>query len=331
MSLFLLTILILLVASPTVHAAAAVDQARKEGKVVLYTTMLLADFQVFQIEFRKKYPFLEIEYVRLGGESVVSRALLEHRAGQVKADVISAPAVGLNYLKGNGALKPHASEEKAGIREEFFDRDGHWYGISTDLLVTAVNPTLLPLNEAPKTYQDYLLPKYKGKMGIHNANAWPLFGMAQLLGEERGIAYIKRLAAQELIGARGYPAAAQLMAAGEFPIAVFMQATKAEEMRSKGAPVDWQQAGPTIAVVSGVGMTARVPHPAAAALLIDHYLSEAGQNSLLAVGKIPVRSVAGIHPRFKDVLQRKPMAVVGTQGDAERYTRIFLDIMSGKR
>jgi iron(III) transport system substrate-binding protein len=318
MSLFLLVMLFLLPVWATVQAAAPMEQAKKEGKVVLYTTMLVADFQVFQKEFRRKYPFLEIEYVRLGGESGVSRALLEHRAGKVKADVISTPVMGLNYLRANGALKPHLSEERDRIRAEFFDANGYWHGISTDLLVTAVNPTLISLNDAPKTYEDYLLPKHKGNMGIHRANAWPLFGMAQLLGEERGIAYMKRLAGQDLMGARGYPAVAQLMAAGEFPIAVFMQATKAEEMRSKGAPVDWHQGGPTIAVVSGIGMTAHAPHPAAAALLIDHYLSEAGQNSLLAVGKIPVRSMAGIHPRFKDVLERKPMAVVGTQGDTER-------------
>ena len=66
---------------------ADLDQAKKEGEVVLYTTMIVSDFQVFQKALVKKYPFLKVNHVRLGASTLVSRAIAEFRAGKHLTDV----------------------------------------------------------------------------------------------------------------------------------------------------------------------------------------------------------------------------------------------------
>ena len=76
---------------------ADLELARKEGEVVLYTTMVVSDFQVFQKALATKYPFLKINHVRLGASTLVARAAAEPsivspRRASIRCSTIS-PAV----------------------------------------------------------------------------------------------------------------------------------------------------------------------------------------------------------------------------------------------
>jgi iron(III) transport system substrate-binding protein len=110
-------------------------------------------------------------------------------------------------------------------------------------------------------------------MAINSNNPYALVGMASLRGEEQGIAYVKKLAQQNLRPVQGFAHMANLLAAGEYPIALMSQVTKIEEMKEKGAPVDWASNTPNFSTVGAYALNRTAPHPAGARLFIDFVLS----------------------------------------------------------
>jgi iron(III) transport system substrate-binding protein len=310
--------------------AADLEQANKEGEVVLYTTMVVSDFRVFQKALSKKYPFLKVNHVRLGASALASRAVAEFRAGKHLTDVYGVSPDSLNSLRDIGLLAAYFSPEAKFLYQGFTDPKGFWTGINTDLLVTGVNTTQLSVKRAPRSYSDYLKPEFKGKMAFHIGAANPLIGMSELLGDEKALAYMSSFAKQDLIQQNGYTKISQLLAAGEFPIVAFMQVTKLEKIRTQGGPVDWLPLDPPLATVSSVGVAKNAPHPAAARLLVDFYLSEEGQKALREIDKIPLRKgVAADSKRIADLLEQSPH-VIRYEGDAGKYIRYFNEIFLGR-
>ena len=112
---------------------ADMEQARKEGEVVLYTTMVVSDFQVFQKALAKKYPFLKINHVRLGASTLVARAVAEFRAGKHLTDVYGVTPDSMNYMREQGILAQYNSPEAKFIHKGFMDPKGFWSGINTRL------------------------------------------------------------------------------------------------------------------------------------------------------------------------------------------------------
>jgi len=327
---FIALLLLLLIFAHNPVRAAELDQARREADVVLYTTMTVADFQIFQKALAKKYPFLKANHVRLGGAGQMSRAVAEHRAGAQLADVFGLSPDSMNYLRDQGILASYYSPEAKFQRQGFVDPKGYWSGITTDVLVTGVNTAQLSLDKAPRNYIDYLKPEYRNKMALHMGTDNPLIGMIEMLGEEKGLAYMRNLAKQNLVLHNGYTKLTQLLAAGEVPLVAFTQVTKLERMKEKGAPVDWLATNLPFATVSSVAVAKNAPHPAAARLLVDFYLSEEGQKAIREMDKIPLRR--GIDPDSKRIseLLDKNLHVIKYEGDAGKYIRLFNEIFLGR-
>src|SRR5258706_15778999 len=107
-----------------IAGAADLDLAKKEGEVVLYTTMVESDFQVFHKAWVKKYPFIKINHIRLGAATLVARAAAEFRAGKHLTDVYGVSPDSLNYLRDIGVLTQYTSSEATSIPNRFMDPEG---------------------------------------------------------------------------------------------------------------------------------------------------------------------------------------------------------------
>lgn len=306
------------------QSSTLVDQARKEGEVVFYTTMNVRDFAVINKAAKEKYPFLNIRHVYLASSRQAAKVMEEHLAGQLQADVLGNSFEAMHYYQQQGIIGSYQSPESKYLTKGTVDPDGFWEGITTDLLISAFNTNSMTREAAPKDYQDYLNPVFKGKMAINSGVPYGLTAMIALKGEEAGIAYMKRLGQQDLRPVEGFSHVANLLAAGEYPLAVFMQVSKIEALKKKGAPVDWVPSSPTFATISTIGIAKTPPHPAAARLLVDFYLSPEGQKALASVGKIPLRR--GVKSRSKaidDLLESENLYVVKPEGDFNRYMKLY--------
>ena len=307
------------------------NQAKKEGEVILYTTMTVGDFEHFNKAAKEKYPFLSIRHVYLSSARQTARVMQEFRAGRVQADVLGNSPEPLLYLKQQGVLAAYRSPETVNLLKGAWDPEGYWSGMTTDLLVTGFNPRLISRSTAPKNYDEYLRPQFKGQIAVNRGVPYPLTGMVSLRGEEQGIAYFKKLSQQDLRLVEGYTHTVNLMAAGEYPLIAFMQVSKLDAMKRKDAPVDWLPSAPTLATISTVAMVKNPLHPAAAQLLIDFYLSSEGQRGLAAAGKIPLRH--GVKSQSRDIdhlMESGSLHVILPEGGYDRYMKIYNEYLSAR-
>ena len=321
-------LLLMVMVLPTIawgQSAELLNQVKKEGgEVILYTTMTVGDFQLFNKAAKEKYPFLHIRHVYLSSARQTARVMQEHRAGRVQADVLGNSPETLVYLKQQGVLGQYRSPETRNLLQGTWDPDGFWSGITTDLLVSGFNPKMISKAAAPRNYDDYLKPQFKSQLAVNRGVPYPLTGMVSLRGEEQGVAYFKKFSQQDLRLVEGYTHTINLMAAGEYPMVTFTQVSKLDAMKRKGAPVDWLPSPQTLATISTVAMVKNPLHPAAAQLLIDFYLSGEGQSGLAATGKIPLRRGAKSQSKEIDqLMENGNFHVIMPEGGYDRYMKIF--------
>ena len=84
----------------------------------------------------------------------------------------------------------------------------------------AYNTKLVKKGEAPKSYQDLLLPAWKGKIGMEYDMAELFAALISIWGKDRTVNYFNALKKQEPSRRRGRSLLGQLLAAGEFPVAL---------------------------------------------------------------------------------------------------------------
>ena len=116
------------------------------------------------------------------------------------------------------------------------------------------------------------------------------FGTLATVCKEKTVQYMKLLATQNPLWRRGHGLTAQLLGAGEVPLA-WAYNFRIERMKSEGAPVDWIETfDPIVVTVSGMGLSAKANNPNSAKLLIDFATSKKGQQMVRGMRRIPART-----------------------------------------
>lgn len=265
--------------TPAERQAALVKEAKNEKSVIWYAPMNREDLRQFTTAFETEYPFLNVEVLTGGPQSLLNRILTEHRAGRYNYDTLNIRSSALYTLKKAGAIGRYESPFRRGLRPGFYDKDGYFNGIWASLMVYLYNTKQVSRAQAPRTIDDLLQPKWKGKMGMdQDADDW-LAALLEYYGDDKGKQIARSLGAQQLNIRNGRTLVSQLVAAGEFPIQVDAHHHEAVALRKAGAPVDYVFPEPFIPVksVSSFVMSSQPPHPYAAALLVDFMLSKKGQ------------------------------------------------------
>ena len=270
------------------HTAKLVEGAKKEGKLVWYTAVNVADSTRLLDTFEKKYPFVKVELFRAGGETTINRIMTETQAGKWQFDVVAT--TGLSILVRPKLLSPYISPEAKAYIQEFKDREGYWTAIYNNYYVVGYNTSLVPERDAPKRWEDLLDEKWKGKISIDQEEYEWYATLLAAWGREKTQHYMKTLAGQQIQWRKGHTLIAQLVAAGEFPVAI-VYAHRIEDMKKRGAPIEWVNTLDPITVsVAGIGLSAKPKNPYTAKLFIDFMLSKEGQQMIRSFNRIPPRS-----------------------------------------
>lgn len=276
-----------------------VEEAKKERLLSLYGAFsgglqATPEGRKFLDRFREKYPFIEIKFTNISGIRLMPRIMNEYRAGQYLVDVFATSAQYLYPIVKAGLMGKYLSPERNGIPAGFKDTEGYWTSWFIPVYSIAYNTRLVSPREVPKSYDDLLDPKWKGKkIQVLESNVirW-LVGQIDRWGKEKTVTYLEKLAKQDpsFKSGGGATLEGQLLAAGEFKV---MQTTTLHsilELKEQGAPVDWvRMKEPLLAVPALIAIAARAPHPNAAKLYIDYALSEEGQKLLSPSVRVPAR------------------------------------------
>jgi len=268
---------------------AILEGAKKEGVLVVYTSMSVDQAQRILDAFKTRYPFLKTTMFRAVGERLLTKIMTEAQAGRYDFDAVQSAESQAYFLKKKNLLQRYLSPEAKHIQKPFFDPDGYWTAVYIMPNVIAYNTRMVKRNEVPKTDEDLLQPKWKGKMGMdHTKPEWFAWKLKRM-GEEKGLAYMKKLGAQEFRLYAGLSVVTNLLAAGEFPLVLNTYLHNVEDIKRKGAPVDWIAQDPIFTKFQPLGIGSKAQHPNAAKLFTDFMLSEEGQKVIASFGRVPTR------------------------------------------
>jgi iron(III) transport system substrate-binding protein len=256
-----------------------VEGARKEGELNLYTSAQADDIGAVAAAYEKKYG-VRVSMWRSSSEKVLQRAIAEARANRHSMDVAETNGPEMESMHREAILQRVKSPHLADLIAPAQFPHGEWVSTRMNVFVQAYNTKAVRKQDLPKSWEDLLDPKWKGKLGIEQEDADWLAGMMGQLGEAKGTKLFKDIVAKNGMSVRkGHTLLAQLVVSGEVPLALTVYNYKAEQLRGKGAPIDWFAIGTAIARPNGVGVARAAPHPHAAVLFYDFEISEEGRRS----------------------------------------------------
>jgi ABC-type Fe3+ transport system substrate-binding protein len=272
-----------------------IDGAKKEGALVFYSAMIENQaLKPIVTAFQQKYPFIHTTYWRADTEGIVAKLSAEVRSRNVVADVVEGTDVG---ELGSSAhlLAPYYTPLIAQYPAEERDPNSLWTPTRISYFSIAYNTKLVPPNDVPKTFQDLLNPKWKGKMvwRIGTSSGAPLFitNLRLAWGEAKAMDYFRKLAGQKIVnfGSGSARTLVDRTLAGEYAIALNIFAHHPLISKQAGAPVDSRLMDPVAATTATMGVVVGAHHPNAALLLVDFILSPEGQKIMAGAQYFPAR------------------------------------------
>ncbi|HZQ61666.1 MAG TPA: extracellular solute-binding protein [Casimicrobiaceae bacterium] len=262
------------------------EQAKKEGTVVLYTSLNLKDSVPITEAFEKKYG-VKVSLWRASSEKVVQRGVTEARAGRYSPDVFETNGPEMEALYREQLLDTFYSPLFKDLPPQAFPKHRQYVPDRFNFFVVGWNTNLVKAQDVPNSYQDLLDPKWTGKIGLEASDVDWFAAMVKQMGEQKGLDYFKRLAALKPQLRTGHTLIAELVASGEIPLTIASYNHNIERLAVKGAPVKWKALDPTFGRPQGIGVARMAPHPHAALLFIDFMLSREGQEIIKQRGRVP--------------------------------------------
>ncbi len=254
--------------------ASLYEQARKEGKISIWSSLETSLHQKQLETFSKTYPGIGIEAFRIQPGPAIERAITEARAGKLTVDIMDTNSGYLQLLFDRDLVRPH-DWEKLGVPKSQILYDNRAIQIGHYDLPIAFNTDLVKPGEI-RSWDDLADPKWKGKL-LLEARGFGLAILAQQWGGEKTVAYIKRLLANQPIITKGAVPTADGLAGAQGSVAIGALAARLSLFRAQGAPVDWARVGPMPAQVVTVFPVNGAPHPAAAKLWAAYWASAEAQ------------------------------------------------------
>ena len=270
-----------------IGAARAVDQtlveaAKREGSLTLYTTLVINQLvRPMADAFQAKYG-VKVNPVRADPGEIIRRVIDEAKAGRSQGDVFdgTTPAA---TLKKEGLVLRYIPDSAQNLPKEFIDPEGYWAAIYVLVSTPSINTTLVKPSDEPKSWDDLLTPRWKGKMvwssgpGSTGGGGFVALVMKEY-GEQRGRDFLGKLAQQNVAS---IPAATrqvldQVMA-GEYEMALVSSVHQVLGSADQGAPVKWLPISPALVSLVTTSVAKNAPHPNAAKLYMDFLLSDEGQ------------------------------------------------------
>ena len=262
------------------------EGARKERQAVVYTSLNLKDSVPITQAFEKKYG-VKIELWRSSSERVLQRALAEARAGRFSVDAFELNGPELEALYREGLLEEFYSPQFANLPPSAFPKHRHYAADRFNFFTIAYNTNLVKPEEVPDSYEDLAHPRWVGRIGIEASDTDWFGSIVKAMGEEKGLALFRKLAQMKPQIRTGHTLIAELVAAGEIPLAATIYNHNAERLLVNGAPIKWKALKPTFGRPNAVAVAKRAERPHAALLFADFMLSIEGQTLIKQRNRVP--------------------------------------------
>ena len=247
-----------------------IDAAKKEGRIVFYSSMDLPVGEKLGKAFEAAYPGISVQIERSGSERLFQRIDQEFASNIRAADIVnSADASHFIPWKKNGWLMPFMPEDVAKYFPENY-RDGDGMSVTTRLWLSSIayNTNLVKAEDAPKSFADLLDPKWAGKMVKgHPAYSGTIMTATFQTVRELGWEYLEKLAKQRVMQVQSSTDPPKKLSLGERAVMADGNEYGIVLLKEAGQPVEPVYPAEGTPTISGpTGIFASAPHPNAAKL-----------------------------------------------------------------
>ena len=253
---------------PEAITAQLIEAAKKEGKVVWYTSIDLSVSEKIAASFKEKFGGIDVRVERTGAERVFQRIGQEYASNVHAVDIAnSSDAAHLLAWKRQGILLPYVPEDVAKhYKPEHRDPDGTFAGFRATLSPIAYNTRLVKAEDAPKSFADLLDPRWKSKIvkahpGYSGTILTATFEMVRDIGWE----YYEKLAKQNIMQVQSATDPPKKLSLGERSVMADGTEYNIFLLKEAGQPVEPvypAEGTPTISGPTGIFKTAQHPNAA---------------------------------------------------------------------
>lgn len=325
-----LTAALFFVPSSQAQDAKLVEAAKKEsGKIIAYGSLEANTVEPIIEAFQKKTG-LAVEYWRASATKVMDRALGELRAGKSVFDVMVNNSGAIHVMKKEGLFAKYLSPAASAFPKDVIDPDLGPVYRNTPIGIV-YNTGMVKPADAPKSLEDLLNPKYKGKVVMpdptqHTTTLQWLASLYKIMGKEKADKFIRDLGATRPLMVESFSPSAERVSTGETPIAISLiryTVTYGE----KGAPVDYIRLEKYLSTGQYLTLNNKANRPNGGKAFIDFFLGDQSMRILAKMGEFVNRK--GIYPPLPGAnkIQSVEMDDFDAKEFAEKtqeYQKIFL-------
>ncbi len=280
------SVVLLLAAARAAGADNVMEMAKKEGKVVWYSSLSLPIAQELCNAYNAKKTGVECVLHRSGSGKLYTRWRNEAKAGIYEADVLHTSNIGhFVSLEKAEAIIQYAPKGVEHYNANFVEKDHYWHVLRASVYLPAYDTAVIKEAAAPKTWQDLLDPKGKGKLvqadpGYSGFVSVGLAGLVKVFGWD----YIDKLAQQQprivqsAVDTTTYIVRGEALAGATGLYNDFDSIKSGEHIKviypPKGVPF----------IASPQAIFAKAPHPNAAKVFTDWLFSTEAQQLLVNHG-----------------------------------------------
>jgi iron(III) transport system substrate-binding protein len=275
-------------------APAIVEGAKKEKRVDISGSMDVKEFEVMVRPFKERYPFLDLRYSSGDTFARSVRPLIAYKEGRVLADIVEGLGGNISdYKEADALLKLDGIPNIKNVPAEMNDKAGYYVGPRIRYWCMTYNTDKVKVEDLPKTWDDMLtMPQLRdGRMGLGNRPNNYMIMLWGAKGPEWSKNYMEKLftVVKPQLRKEGADGLVTLVAAGELDMAFPTASYRTAQSVAKGAPIGWWCPTPVPVSSSAMVIMNKTPHPNAAKLYINWFLSKEGQISqYVADGSPPI-------------------------------------------
>ena len=308
------------------RAQRVLDKAKQEGSVVVYTSLATTESTPLAKAFEKKYG-VKVELWRALSDKVVQRTVTEAQAKRNVVDIVETNGPELEMLTRERLTSEFYSPYIADLPTFALPPHRQWVSDRMNFFVVGFNTSKVRREDLPATYEGFLDPRWKGRLGIEATDSEWMATLVKVWGVERGMNFFRKLSELKPDVRKGHILLAELVAAGEIHVGLTTYNSNAESMKRRGGPIDWAPVEPVVARPQGIAVMKNAPHPHAALLFADFVLSPEGQQLFNSLGRVPASlKVASTLNNFKYTLI-DPATVLD---ESEKWEKIWNELFLKK-
>jgi iron(III) transport system substrate-binding protein len=303
--------------------AKVTEAARQEGKVVIYNAAIGAGYYTEVAKAFERTYGIRVETLDVRASELRERVRAEQAAGRFLGDVEQHGAATAFRQEQEGAFAPHGGFPNLTTLRPAFKAEGMRVPGYVQAYGILINTSLVPPAEEPKGWADLADGRWKGRILSDDPRA---LGGGQVLFfvtvKSLGRDYQERLAQQNLVFSRDIVNDTRRIARGEYPVYVPLRLADAGDLKPLPVKAILPVEGSPYVRVD-LAMLRNAPHPNAARLFINHFLSAESQLAYANGGQIPV--VEGVIERVKPDMQAIAGArLLGTTAPEEQDSMLAL-------